>query len=166
MRNLLALPLLGLAVILQSSVISQMQLLSGHLDLILLFLAAWTLQERVESAWHWTAIACLFTAFVSGMPWPVIVVGYSGVVYLAQLLQKRVWQVPLLAMFSVVFIGTLATHFISFGVLRVTGTPLSFEPVLYAITLPSLLLNMLFSIPIYAMVRDLAEWVYPVEDSE
>jgi len=32
------------------------------------------------------------------------------------------------------------------------------------ITLPSLLLNMLFSIPIYVFIRDLARWVYPVEE--
>jgi hypothetical protein len=34
------------------------------------------------------------------------------------------------------------------------------------ITLPSLLLNMLFSIPIYTLMRDLSYWVYPIEEHE
>jgi hypothetical protein len=32
------------------------------------------------------------------------------------------------------------------------------------ITLPSLLLNLLLSIPMYALMRDLAGWVFPVQE--
>ncbi len=163
---MVAFPLLGLAVILQSSIVSQMRLISGYADLPLLMLAAWALQERVKSAWHWAVVACLMIGFVSGMPWPVVIVGYLGVIFLAQILQRRVWQAPMLAMFSVIFIGTLFIHMLSFIVLRVLGTPLPIADVANLITLPSLLLNMLFSIPIYAMMRDLSQWVYPHEEHE
>lgn len=164
MRNIIAFPLLGLAVILQTSVISQINLISGYADLPLILLAAWALQERVTSSWHWTVTVCLMLGFVSAMPWLVVAVGYLGVVFVAQILQRRIWQAPLLAMFSVVFIGTLFMHLLSFAVLRISGTPFLFSDVMGLITLPSLLLNMLFSIPIYTFVRDLAGWVYPAED--
>ncbi len=164
MRNLVAFPLLGLAVILQSSVVSRVQLLSGYADLPLIMLAAWALQERVRSSWHWALLGCAILAFVSSMPWPVLVIGYLGVVFVAQALQRRVWQAPLLAMFSVTFIGTIYMHLLSFTVLRVLGTPFSFSDVVGLITLPSLLLNMLFSIPVYTFMRDLARWVYPEEE--
>lgn len=166
MRNLIAFPLIGLAVILQSSVISEVRLLSGYADLLLLILAAWALQKRVESSWHWAAVACLAVGFVSSMPWFVLVVGYFSVVFMARALQKRVWQAPLLAMFSVVFLGTLFMHTLSFVVLQILGTPFSIDDVIGLITLPGLLLNMLFSIPIYALMRDLARWVYPFEEHE
>jgi rod shape-determining protein MreD len=166
MRNLVAFPLLGLAVILQSSVVSQMKLLSGYADLPLIMLAAWALQERVKSAWHWAILGCAMLAFVSSMPWPVLAAGYLAVVFVAQALQRRVWQAPLLAMFSVTFIGTLIMHLISFIVLSALGTPFSISEVVGSITLPSLLLNMLFSIPVYTFMRDLARWVYPVEEYE
>jgi hypothetical protein len=166
MKNLVAFPLLGLAVILQSSVISQIQLLSGYADLLLIMLAAWALQERVDSAWHWAVAGCAITAFVSDMPWLVLALGYLAVVYLAQSLKKRVWQAPLLAMFSVTFIGTLFFHLLSYGGLIVLGTPLPPGDVVGLITLPSLLLNMLFSIPVYTLMRDLAFWVYPLEEYE
>ncbi len=164
MKNLIAFPLLALAVILQSSVISQMQLLSGYADLPLLLLAAWSLQDRVRSGWHWAIIVCLMVGFVSNMPWPVIVVGYLAIVFIAQVLQRRVWQAPLLAMFSATFFGTLFMHLLSFSVLRLSGVPFSFDDVIGLITLPSLLLNMLFAIPIYTLMRDLARWVYPSEE--
>ena len=163
---MIAFPLLGLAVILQSALVSQIKLISGYADLPLILLAAWALQERVKSSWHWAVTACFMLGFVSGMPWPVLTAGYLGVVFVAQILQRRVWQVPLLAMFSVVFIGTLFMHLLSFTVLRLSGTPFSFLDVMGLITLPSLLLNMLFSIPIYTFMRDLAYWVYPVEEYE
>lgn len=166
MRNIVAFPLLLLAVIIQSSIVSQVKLLSGYADLPLLMIGAWALQKHVKSAWHWAALACAMLAFVSKMPWIVVVIGYFAVVYIAQTLQKRVWQAPLLAMFSVTFIGSLFMHLLSFIVLSVLGTSFLFGDVIGLITLPSLLLNMLFSIPIYAFMRDLARWVYPAEEYE
>ncbi len=164
MKSLIVFPLLLLAVILQSSIISQVQLISGTADLILLMLGAWALQERVNSAWQWAALASLLASFISRMPWFVIVSTYFGVVFLAQALQRRVWQAPLLAMFSVTFAGTLFSHALSFAVLRILGVPLVWEDVAGLVTLPSLLLNMLFSIPIYAFMRDLARWMYAAEE--
>jgi len=166
MRNVVAFPLLLLAVILQSAVVSQVKLLSGYADLPLLMLGAWALQKRVRTAWHWAALGCALVAFVSSIPWLVLAVGYFAVVYVAQTLQRRVWQAPLLAMFSVTFIGTLFLHLLSFAVLSILGTPFSLSDVLGLIILPSLLLNILFSIPIYAFMRDLARWVYPAEEFE
>ena len=166
MRNIIAFPLLGLVVILQSAVISHIKLLSGYADLPLLVLAAWALQERAKSIWHWTALTCIILGFVSSMPWPVLFLGYFAVVFIAQALQRRVWQAPLLAMFTVTFFGTLFVNLLSFAVLRILGTPFVFGDVIGLITLPSLLINMLFSIPIYAFMRDLSRWVYPLEEYE
>lgn len=163
MRNLVAFPLLILGVIFQSSVVSQVRLLSGYADLPLVLLAAWSLQERVDSAWHWGAVTCLMTGFVSSLPLPVIIMGYSGVLLLAHILQRRVWQAPLLAVFSVVFFGTLFFHILSFIALRFLGTNFTFGEVMGLITLPSLLLNMLLSIPVYSFMRELSHWVYPTE---
>lgn len=164
MRNLIAFPLLILAIIIQSSIVSQIKLISGYADLMLIILAAWALQDRVKSAWHWAVLTCVFTGIVSNMSWLVLVPGYFAVVYMAQVLQKRVWQAPLLAMFSVTFAGTIVMHLISFVVLRLSGTPFVFDDVIGLITLPSLLLNMLFAIPVYTFIRDLARWVYPSEE--
>jgi len=166
MRNLVAVPVILLAVMLQSSIVSRITLLSGAADLPLVMLAAWALQDEVESAWHWAVAASLLVGFISGIHWSVPVLSYLTVVALAQLFQRRVWQAPLLAMFSVTFLGTMSMSVFSFIVLQVFGISLPLSDVFGLITLPSILLNMLLAIPAYAVMRDLARWVYPTPEVE
>jgi hypothetical protein len=96
----------------------------------------------------------------------VPVAGYVTVVVLAYLFQRRVWQAPLLAMFSITFIGTILVSFLSFGVLRFSGVDLPMSDVLGLVILPGVLLNLLLAIPVYAVMRDLARWVYPTPEVE
>ncbi len=166
MRNLIALPVLGLAVILQSAIISRISLLAGYADVILVVLAGWALQEQVQSAWHWAVIASIFTVFVSRLPWLVVVAGYFAIVFLARMFSRRIWQAPLVAMFGVTFLGTLFLHLISFLSLNLSGIRLPFTDVLGWVTLPSLLLNMILAVPVLMVMRDLSRWVYPPLENE
>jgi len=166
MRNLVAVPVILLAVILQSAVISRIYLLSGIADLPMVLLAAWALQDEVDSAWHWAIAMGVLVGFVSGIQWFVPVIAYMIVVGLAQILQKRVWQAPLLAMFSITFLGTIVLSILSLAVLRFAGVPMAVGDVLGLLTLPGVLLNMLIAIPVYAVMRDLARWVYPNPEVE
>lgn len=166
MRNLVAVPVILLSVILQSAVISRVYLLSGIADLPMVMLAAWSLQEEVDSAWHWAAATGLLVGFVSGIPLVVPLVGYLAIVFLARIFQRRVWQAPLLAMFSITFLGTILVSALSLGILRFAGVPLPMSDVLGLLALPSVLLNMLLAIPVYAVMRDLARWVYPTPEVE
>lgn len=161
MRHLVAIPVILFAVILQSAVVSRINLLSGAADLPLVMLVAWALQEEVDTAWHWAIAAGLFVGFVSAVPMFVPVVSYVVVVFLAQILQRRVWQAPLLAVFLVTFIGTIFLDGLTILTFRVFGVSLSINDALGLITLPGVLLNLLLAIPAYAVMRDLARWVYP-----
>lgn len=161
MRHLVAIPVILFAVILQSAVVSRINLLSGAADLPLVMLVAWALQEEVDTAWHWALAAGLFVGFVSAVPMFVPVVSYMVVVFLAQILQRRVWQAPLLAVFLVTFIGTIFLDGLTILTFRVFGVSLSINDALGLITLPGVLLNLLLAIPAYAVMRDLARWVYP-----
>jgi rod shape-determining protein MreD len=165
-RNLIAFPLLALVIIVQSAVISQMTLLAGYADLMLIILAAWALKADAPSAWLWAILGGVMVSFVSGLPWPVTMLGYLFVVLLAQLLRRRVWQAPLLAMFSVTFVGTLVMDLFTLLVLNLLGTPLPVGDSLGLIVLPSILLNLLFAVPVYAVMRDLAQWVSPAKEVE
>lgn len=164
MKNLVALPLLALALMLQTAVISRISLLSGTADLVLLILVAWALQEQVESAWHWAVLAALLVAFVSAAPPVIPFIGYFLAVVFARFLLRQIWQTPILALFSVVFFSTLVYHFVTYLVLLILGTPLPFEDVLALIILPSVFLNLLLAIPVHSLLRDLALWVYPLEE--
>jgi hypothetical protein len=166
MRNLVAVPVILLTVILQSSVISRVYLLSGIADLPLVMLAAWALQDGVDSAWHWAIATGLLVGFISGISWVVPIAGYVAVVVMAYIFQRRVWQAPLLAMFSITFLGTIIVSLLSIAVLRFSGVELPISDVLGLVMLPGVLLNMLLAIPVYAVMRDLARWVYPAPEVE
>ena len=51
-------------------------------------------------------------------------------------------------------------------VLNLSGTPLPIADSLGLVLLPSVLLNLLFAVPVYVMMRDLAQWVNPVQEDE
>ncbi len=164
MKNLVAIPVFALALMLQTAVISRITLLTGAADLVLLILVAWALQEQVQSAWHWAALAGLMTVFFSGLPPVVPLLGYLLAVALARLVIRQVWQTPILALLSVTFFSTLVFHLLTYLTLFFNGTPLPFGDALALVTLPSVFLNFLLAVPIHSLIRDLALWVYPVEE--
>ncbi len=164
MKNLVAIPVLALGIMLQTAVISRITLLSGAADLILVIVVAWALQEQVESAWHWAILAILLVGFVTALPPIVPILGYLFAVGLSRFIIRQIWQTPILALFSVTFFSTLVYHLVTYLALVITGTPLLFEDALALITLPSIFLNLLIAIPIHSLIRDLALWVSPLEE--
>jgi len=163
-RGLLtAIVVLGLAVMLQTSIIGRITLLNGSADLVLLVLAAWGLQERVRGAWLWGVLAGLLVGFISGVPWYIYLVAYLLVIGLARLLAHRVWQAPLLAMFTVTLIGTLILLMLTYLERTLLVVSMTFDLAFVQVILPGILLNLLLAIPVHAMIRGLANRVYPAE---
>jgi hypothetical protein len=165
MRNAIAVPLLGLAVIVQSAIVGQITLLHGVADVVLVMLAAWALQKRVTTAFQWAFLAAVMASLVSRLPWFIYLPAYLGTVALGLLLQRRVWQVPMLAMFTVTFLGTVLLHGVSLVYLELGGTTTTLTDALGLITVPSVLLNLLIAIPVFGMMRDVAHWVFGASEA-
>jgi hypothetical protein len=163
MTTLLAFPILGILLVLQSAIFSQIPLLQGTTDLVLLALVAWSLQRRVQTAWQWGIIGGLLVGFVSAVPFFVFIVGYLMAVGFSLLLRQRIWQVPLLAMFIATFFGTLFIQLVTLVTLRVSGTVLPIGASINLIILPSILLNLLLALPFFTIFSDLANFLYPEE---
>jgi rod shape-determining protein MreD len=161
MATLIAIPVLGSLLILETALLNRFPLLHGTTDLVLLAVIAWALQKRVQTAWQWGIIGGLLVGLVSAMPWIVSLLIYPMAAGLALLLKQRVWQVPILAMFIATFFATLLTHLLAMTVLRVLGTNLQVQQALSVVTLPSLILNLLVAIPVYALLTELTALVYP-----
>jgi len=149
--------------ILQTAIFSQISIVNGTADLVLLFLAAWSLQEKVKNSWLWTIIAGLLISIVSAMPFFAPLIGYLGVVGISKMLQRRVWRVPILAMFIVTLMGSFFQHAVYVVALQIYGAPISWGESLDMVILPSSLLNLIFALPIFAIVNDLVGRIYPLE---
>jgi rod shape-determining protein MreD len=161
MAVLIAVPILAVLIMIQSAVLSNIPLLHGTTDLVLVALLAWALQKRVRTAWFWAIIGGLLVGYVSALPFGAVLVGYLLAVGLAILLKQRIWQVPILAMLVATFFGTLLVNLVVITALRIMDTPISFWEAINLVTLPSVLLNLLVAIPFYALFSDLAKWLYP-----
>ncbi len=164
MKNLIALPILVLEFMIQTTLVSRITLLSGTADIVLLILIGWALQEQVKSAVHWAGLAGLMAAFVSGLPPYVMVTAYLSAVLLARYVLRQTWQIPVLALLFVTFFSTLVYHLITYLALVINGASIPFDDSLVFISLPSLFLNLLLILPLHSFISDLALWVYPLED--
>jgi rod shape-determining protein MreD len=163
MINLVGVILFGILAILQSTIVSRMQLLNGTADLLLLFIVAWALQDRVESAWQWCLIGGIFASLYSALPFGTYVIAYLIATGIARILKRRVWKGPFLAMLAATFLGTLVVQLVSLVARLVTGVNIPMTSALNLILIPGMLLNLLLAIPVYSIMHDLAGWLYPEE---
>ena len=161
MATIIAFPILVGLMIVQSAVLSRVPLLRGTPDLLLLAILGWALQRRVQTAWQWGVIGGLIYTLVSALPPGIALAGYAASTGLALALRQRVWQLPVLAMFIATFLGTLITLGLELAALKVVGNPIPIGPAINLIILPGLFLNMLLAGPAYALLHELAGWLYP-----
>ncbi len=161
MALIAAFPVVVILTMLQVGVVSRLPLLYGTADIVMLAIIAWALHERVATAWFWTILAGAIVILVTALPFFTPLWGYLIATLLARLLRRRVWQTPFLAMLLVTFAGTLITQVLDWAVLQFqTGA----YPILTSfnlIVMPSALLNLLFALPVYAVINDLADFIYP-----
>lgn len=147
----------------QSAIISRLPLLQGTANLVQLVLIAWGLQERVNNSWVWVILGGFLVSYVSALPFFTPLIVFLVVNALTRLFQSRIWQTPILAMLMLSVLATFIEHFVSIFALRLVGTVIPLGITLKQITLPSTLLNLLFALPVYAVMHDLANSLYPLE---
>lgn len=163
MSTLISIPILILVVIFQSAVLTRMTLLHASGDLVLVVVASWMMQERVKAVWQWALIAAILMGFVSQVPWWGYLIGYGLVVGMGIVLKKRVWRAPLLSLFTMVVLGTVAIQGVNYVILRVQGVALDPVQAFNLVLLPGILLNLLFAAPVNSLIREVADWFYPDE---
>lgn len=163
MTAVIGIPILGLISILQSAVVRRLPLNRGTADLVLVVLVAIALQKQVKETWQWSIIGGMFIDFFSGLPFGVYTISYLGATAVARFLRARIWRFSFLMQLLVVLIGTLISHGITIIILFVQGGSLELGTVLQAVTLPSIILNFMLSIPIYIIVQDVIQQITPQE---
>jgi len=151
-----ALVVLILAAGLQSALFTQINLLHGATDLMLLTVLAWYLHEDAPPWWGWAFLGGTMLGWLSALPWWFYAVAYSAVALLATYLRRRLWRTSLFTYLLLIVFTTPAILLLEYGYLRITGTPISLFDSLRLVVFPSLLLNLLFALPVYALVD---EWV-------
>lgn len=164
MITLLGIPFIALLVIVQSSIISRLNIAYGQADLVMLFIIAWALQDRNQQGVWWAVCAAVLMSVASAIPMPIYLIGYISITLIAILARKRLWNIPLMTMVVLSFVGTVLLLMLSFVYLRLTQVDLPLMESLLRIIIPSATLNMLLGIPIFILVKDLVPSIYPLKE--
>ena len=151
-----------IAIMLQMGVFSRAALLSGTADVVLLFLAAWGLHQRQKFSWVLVVIFGLILSAISASPALLLLIVYLSVFLAATRLQMSFWQSPLLSMFLLIFFGTFLEHGVFVLGLFAQGISVNLAEIFTQVLLPSVLLNMLLTIPIHALVQEVFRNMSPM----
>lgn len=165
MSVILIIPILAFISILQSAVVSRLPLNQGVADLMLVILAGISLEKRIKITWQWSIIGGLLIDSISGLPFGIYTASYLLATALGLVLQKRIWRYTFLMQLLVVLVGTLISHGLSYMALFLQGANLDFVTVLRVITLPSIILNFMLSLPIFVLTRDVLDQLTPQEQN-
>ena len=163
MTAVIGIPIFGLISILQSAVVSRLPLNRGTADIVLVVLVALALQKEVKEIWQWSVIGGMYIDFFSGLPYGVFTISYLSATAVARFLRNRIWRFSFLMQLLVVLIGTLISHALTMIIVFIQGGLLEFSTILQVITLPSIILNFMLSIPVFIIVQDVIQQISPQE---
>lgn len=161
MVTFLGLPFITLLVILQSSIISRLNISYGKADIVLVFLIAWTLLEKKNNGIWWSIFAGIGMSLISALPAFSYFLVYVATTVACKFLKDRLWNVPMLTMVIMGFLGSVLASFISYIAISFTQVQLPLIESIQKIMLPSAALNILVGIPIFILAKDLVEIVEP-----
>lgn len=139
---------------LQYGIFSRWTLLSGSVDILMLFVIALCLNSNAKRLWLQVLIFGAIVGAISALPFYAPIVYYLAVYLGAQLIRKRIMQSPLISMYLLTFLATLAWHVMNIGLLFIKRVPFDISTAMFEILLPSMLLNILAAIIIHALVQE------------
>jgi rod shape-determining protein MreD len=157
----LGVPLLALAAVLQTTVLSRLHLGGGVLNLTLLLALSWTLIGEWQGGPVWGLIGGLCLDLLSGGPFGANAVALVLVTYLASLTEGRFYRSHVLLPLATVLFGTLLYHLVYLALLAGTGRPVAWLTSLSQVTLPAVLLNTVLMLPVYHVLRWLHGLLHP-----
>ena len=166
MDTLIAIPVLFITVLMQITAVSRLPLVHGTADLVMLALAAWGIHTKTNNAWIWALIGGLMTSLVSAVPWVAVITPYFVVALFAQMLHSRFWQSPILVMLLSTIFGTFVVQLTTMTVLNFNDITINSALAIEAVIIPSLILNLIFALPVFIVIKDISRWVYPVVVNE
>ena len=161
MSYVVGLLLLAFAAVLQATLLSQLRLLGGTVDLVLLLSLNWTLVGEWRGGLIWALMGGLCLDLLSGGPFGANALALVLVAYGASLSEGRFWSSHVLLPLASVLLGTVAYHLVYLLTLAAAGRSVSWSASLSLVTLPTVLLNTLFMLPAYHFVRWLHSVLHP-----
>jgi rod shape-determining protein MreD len=163
MAYVLGVPLLVLLAILQSAVFSQVRLLEGQADLVLLAVVAWALTGRWQEAMILGVVGGICLDLLSAVPIGVSSLALVIVAYGVAVTEGRLWGAHLLTPLGVILAASLVFSGVGLLGSLLAGAVIDLSSVATRVVLPALFLNLLLAIPSAQLASVLQRLLFPPE---
>jgi len=151
-------PLLALVALLQIVLAPQLSILSAKPDLMLLTVAAWGLLSGARQGLIWGFVGGLWVGLASGAPFGTAALVLMAVGTMAGVGQLNVYRSRLVLPVLVAVAASLLHGLLWLLIMYLTGLGVDWLDHLGLVTLPSMMMNALLVVPIYAIMRKLQQW--------
>ncbi len=148
-----SLPLIVLAVVLQSSVIPQIRIFGGEPDLVLLLVLSWSIRGRLEQDVTWAFVGGIIQDLMSATPLGASVVGLLLLVFGVEQLKQQVYHIGFMLIIALVIVGTVLQKVMLMVIAGFSGFIIAPIPNLTYVILPTIAYNLVFIGPVYWIVR-------------
>lgn len=152
MSGYLSIPLFAVAVIVQSSILSQLRIGGGQPDLVLVLVLSWALMAGFERGVVWAIVGGVTHDLVSDIPIGTTSLALVIVVALAVAVMGQVNPRNLLYPTVAAGPATLVAHLVVLVVLTLVGRPLPIGEMLGYATLPAMVYNIVMIPVIYRIL--------------
>jgi rod shape-determining protein MreD len=165
MAIIIGIPLLALLAVLQSSIISDLSLLEGRPDLILIAVVAWGLMGRHRESMIWGLIGGLFLDMLSGLPLGVTSINLILIAFLVSFSEGRFWESHILMPLGVMLLLSPLFYFLSIVTLWMLGHDINLGIAIARVILPGTFLNLLLILPGTQLLGAVNRLIHPPEVS-
>ena len=165
-ETIIGIPIFIIAGIIQVSIFGRISLLDGTADIVLLCMIAWSIIDRTRYSWILMLLGGLIMSYMSAMPMNGYLWMYCLIWMLIRFIKTKIWEMPLILMLFFTIIGTLIISGGTIGLLFIRGASINLSDALSQIIVPSLVMNLLLSIPVYAFLNDVVNTIYIREETE
>ena len=163
---IVGIPLFLVAGLVQVSFLGRITLLNGTSDILMLFMIAWSINDRTKYSWIFAILCGLIMSYISAMPMNGYLWMYLFIWEIIRFIKTKVWEMPLIIMLFMTIIGTIIVAVGTLGLLFLQNASVNYSDAFKLIITPNLVLNLLFSIPIYAFLNDVVNTIYIGEAGE
>ena len=160
---LVASVLMIITTLFQAAFISQVRILNGMADLVLLLLISWLHIDKTRHRWILAIMAGILSGLISAIPYWVFIPVYLAITYIINFLRQRIWQVPMVVLFLSSIIGSSLIYGSQYIYLLATGVQIPLADSLNLVILPSVVLNLILILPVYAVTSEIAKILYREE---
>jgi rod shape-determining protein MreD len=161
MSPYLLVPIFALIAVLQATLVPMLPTGEAKPDLMLLVVVAWGIVQGGDEAVIWGLAGGLFLDLLSGVPFGVQTLALGAIGLLADLLETNFFRSNILLPLAAIFVATLLYHMLIGATLQTLGYPISWEPFLLGVVLPTAGLNTVLMPIVYGILRRVEHEAHP-----